>query len=147
MERIKQKKRFLEMGEWDHTTVANVSVMVYFTPSFTRYVSSPESKRFTLNLWSDPVLHIKRSIAYTNLILEENEIPVQLKLHCIEELAGFVENPDEKKRLKEFLRAKETTRALLNHADMAVLMVGTPCSGAQFNRKIEISIDFSIQFC
>ena len=113
-------------GEHDHTTLAEVPVMVYITPSFRAYISTPVSKCSTLNLWSDPLRHVKRSIAYSNLILEKNEIPVKLKLHCIEELAEFVENPNENKRLKEFLRAKESTRALLNHADIAVLMTGSP---------------------
>ena len=108
--------------------------MVYFTPSFRAYVSNPENKKSILNLWSAPICHITRQIAYVNYVLQKNEIPVQLKLHCTEELAGYVENPDQYERLREFWRAKETTRALLNYADIAVLMVGTPCSDGTLGR-------------
>ena len=100
----------LRRGEDDHTTTAEVYVMLYFTPAYRSAVS-------------DPVFHIRRQVAFANRVMSENQIPVELRIYCIEELTGFVESPDYYKRLDDFRKARKT---LLNTADMAILMTGTP---------------------
>ena len=113
-------------GEWDHTTLAHVNVMVYYTSAFKEFVSDPWKK--TTNLWCDPARFIKRQIAFANVVLQENKIPVKLELHCLEELEGFdegsISSPQE--RLYKFRDAKGSLDSLLNSADIAVLMTGTP---------------------
>ena len=99
--------------------------MVYFTPAFRTYVATPESKKYSLNPWTDPIGHIQRQIAHANCVLQKNEIPVMLNLHCIEELKGFVESSDPEKRLRNFRKAKKALKPLLNSADIAVLMTGS----------------------
>ena len=106
----------LRRGEDDHTTTAEVYVMLYFTPAYRSAVS-------------DPVFHIRRQVAFANRVMSENEIPVELRIYCIEELIGFVESPDDVKRILDFCKARKN---LLNTADMAILMTGTPaekCAG------------------
>ena len=113
-------------GENDHATVAHVAVMVYFTPAFREFVSDPW--KCTPNLWCDPIRFIKRQIAFSNLVLEWNSIPIILELHCIEELTEFYETSSStaKERLSMFSDSKTSLDSLLNSADIAVLMTGTP---------------------
>ena len=89
-------------GYRDHKTVAEVSVMVYFTPDFR-------------TSFSHPICNIIRQITHANHVLSESEIPVRLYIYCIEELRGFEEDPDSSKRLGDFENAKEN---LLNTADI-----------------------------
>ena len=105
-----QAREALKRGEQDHTTAAEVSVMLYFTPAFRMAVS-------------DPIYHIRRQVAFANLVLSKSEIPVKLYIYCIEELLGFVESSDGLERIYDFQDAKKN---LLNTADMAILMTGTP---------------------
>ena len=113
-------------GEHDHATVAHVAVMVYFTPAFRAFVSDPW--KYTPNLWCDPIRFVMRQMAYMNLVLEKNKIPIKLELHCIEELTEFNESSSStsKQRLDKFLNSKNSLDSLLNSADIAVLMTGTP---------------------
>ena len=52
-----------------------------------------------------------------------NWAPVKLYIYCIEELVGFVESNDGLQRGDDFEDAKKN---LLNTADIAILMTGTP---------------------
>ena len=105
----------LRKGGEDQTTTAEIYVMLYFTPAFRSVVS-------------DPVYHIRRQVAFANRVLSENEIPVELRIYCIEELTGFVESRDAVKRINDFSKARKN---LLNTADMAVLMTGNPAAGGR----------------
>ena len=68
--------QILERGLQDNTTMAHVSVMVYYTPAFKE-------------LYSDGVLgKIYAVIKEVNRIFGINAIPVQLNIFCIEELEG-----------------------------------------------------------
>ena len=53
--KMRREKEALEKGEQDQTTVAEVSVMVYYTPDFKTFAN-------------DPVHHIKRQIAFANIV-------------------------------------------------------------------------------
>ena len=99
--------------------------MVYYTSAFKEFVSDPWKK--TTNLWCDPARFIKRQIAFANVVLQENKIPVKLELHCLEELEGFDESSNPQERLYKFRDAKGSLDSLLNSADIAVLMTGTSC--------------------
>ena len=92
--------------------MAEVSVMVYYTPAFKAFVT-------------DPIKRIKMQIAYANQVFAECVIPVKLHIFCIEELEGFVEHPDPGDRLEDFRYAKKN---LLNTADIGILMTGTQAS-------------------
>ena len=112
--------------------MAHVSVMVYYTPDFSTYLSNPDrNTKHTRNHWRDPVRHIESQIAYANHVFHENDLPVELKLHNIEYLEGFVENENSNyyERLIEFGTAKESVEDLLKEADVAILMTGTPANG------------------
>ena len=111
--------------------MAHVSVMVYYTSAFKTYIADPNrDTKYTRNHWPDPVHHIKRQVAYTNLVFHENKLPVKMELHLIEELKGFDENSDGIKRWEEFVSAKKSKAALLMSADVAILMTGsTSASG------------------
>ena len=125
-----QEKKALERGVKDQTTMANVSLMIYYTPAFENFVSGLREKESTSNQWSDPIRFIKREIAYSNLVLHKNEIPVKFKLHCIEELIDFGEDhKGPKHRIKQFEKAKANLAELVNGADIAILMNGTPTTG------------------
>ena len=108
-------KEALEKGEQDHTTVAEISVMVYYTPEYKNFAS-------------DPILHIKKQITFANLVFSISEIPVKLSIFCIEELEGFVEDPDVKKRLQDFRNAKN----LPNRTNFEILMTGTRSAEGEF---------------
>ena len=66
----KLKRCQQECGKNRKMGMAHVSVMVYFTPAFRSYVSKAKSNKYTMNLWPDPVRHIKRQLAYSNLVLK-----------------------------------------------------------------------------
>ena len=122
----------------DTTSVVEVSVMAYYTPAFKNNVS-------------DPICHVKRQIAFANVIFAENEIPVRLRAFCIEELQGFHEagkvgdggrlnrfRHAKTNAIKESLKFQEMTeeeilnlseKALLNTADIAILMTSSPWRG------------------
>ena len=108
--KMRMEKEALERGEQDQTTVAEISVMVYYTPEF---------KNFT----PDPINQIKRQITFANLVFRISKIPVELSIFCIDELEGFIEDPERQKRLKDFRNAK---KALVNKPDIEILMTGTP---------------------
>ena len=126
-----QDLKRLERGKKDHNTTAHVSIVVYYTSAFKTYIADPNrDTKYTRNLWRDPVQHIKRQVAYANLVFLENKLPVKMELHLIEELKGFDENSDGIKRWNEFVSAKKSKEALLMSADVAILMTGsTPASG------------------
>ena len=65
--------QILERGLQDNTTMAHVSVMVYYTPAFKE-------------LYSDGKIYAV--IKEVNRIFGINAIPVQLNIFCIEELEG-----------------------------------------------------------
>ena len=68
--------QILERGLQENTTMAHVSVMVYYTPAFKE-------------LYSDGVFgKIYAVIKEVNRIFGINAIPVQLNIFCIEELEG-----------------------------------------------------------
>lgn len=112
---ISQRLDALKKGEEDTTTIVDVSVMVYYTPAFMMYAEDTGPERL-----------IKTQIEKANTILQESDIPVKLKLFCIEELDGFVEAEDGSKRLGDFMKVKlvpwasnvQKTIELLNTADI-----------------------------
>ena len=68
--------QILERGLQENTTMAHVSVMVYYTPAFKE-------------LYSDGVFgKIYAVVKEVNGIFGINAIPVQLRIFCIEELEG-----------------------------------------------------------
>ena len=103
-----REKEALKKGEQDQTTVAKVSVMVYYTPDFKTFAN-------------DPVRHIKRQIAFANIVYSINDIPLNLSIFCIEELAIGKTN-DWGIMLEYFSHAKKN---LLNGACIAILMTGS----------------------
>jgi hypothetical protein len=129
-----QTRETLEMGRQDTTTVVTITVMIYYTPQFRSLVPS------------DTVGHIKNLVEVANRALANTIIPVRIKDHCIQELRNS-ESRNTTVRLQEFWRSKGsnvlqlyvlqnrrlinvlgTPNALLNTADMAILMTATPVS-------------------
>ena len=100
------------IGDQDHTTVAHVSIMFYFTPDFKNFAP-------------DPISHIKKQLRFANQVMSFNDIPVKFGIFCIEELKEFDESPDANRRMKDFMLSKPNSLALLNSADMGILMCGT----------------------
>ena len=127
-----QQRQILEKGVHDNSSMARVSVMVYYTTAF---------KEDFLN---ETIAIIESQIDYANEAFANSHIPVQLDLFCIEELEGFVEteSDDGYQRLADFWFAKSKYRqsslfaienatdeervlaykSLLNTADIGILM-------------------------
>lgn len=63
----------MERGRSDPTTVVTVSVMVYYTRQFASLEKNPEG--FVAEAFRD-----------ANSALENSKIPIELQLHCTEEL-------------------------------------------------------------
>ena len=103
------EKFLLEKGQTDQTTLAEVAVMIYYTPDFKKYAR-------------DPISRIKIQIMFANCVMVENEIPVRFNILGIKELEGFVEDRNSSKRLRKFRDAKKD---LLKTADIGILMTGT----------------------
>ena len=116
----------------DNSSMARVSVMVYYTTAF---------KEDFLN---ETIAVIELQIKNANEAFANSLIPVQLDLFCTEELEGFVEteSDDANQRLADFWVAKSKYRqssgftrenatdedgdlaykSLLNTADIGILM-------------------------
>ena len=100
------------IGDQDLTTTAYVSIMFYFTSDFRAFAP-------------DPIGHIRKQVKFANQVMSFNDIPVKFRIFCIEELMEFDESPDANKRIKDFIISKPNSMALLNSADMGILMCGT----------------------
>jgi len=99
------------MVDDDNDTIATYSIKVYYTP---------EVEAAKLNIEQ----YIKYLIDYTNMGYKNSNVPIRVKLHCIE-LAKIEEEPmvDGVFILKRFAKLKNTLEALRGSADAAALLV------------------------
>ena len=98
-----------------------VSIMVYYTAEFEHQ-------------FSNPLMTIKSYVAATNDAFKKSGLDeVKLKLHCIEKIAIMDSDSDSgEARLDSFDVAKGTTSALLNSADIALLLTRSGVSRFEF---------------
>ena len=71
-------------GRGRDNVVAEVSVMVYYTPTFKSH-------------WKQPITKIKEQISFANTFFHDSEIPLKLSLFCTEEFHDFDEIEEEAK--------------------------------------------------
>ena len=111
----------LELGEMDQTTIANYSIMLYYTPE-ARAAVETSGKDFNA--------YIELVIATTNQGYINSQIPIRAKLHCLEETpepeAYFTDSQD---MLGVFRMYNGGGNNLRRSADTAVLLT-TDCGTA-----------------
>merc|ERR1712156_642849 len=116
----------LELGEMDQTTIANYSVMLYYTPEVRAAV---ESSGTNLKKIIDQMIDTANQ-GYIN-----SQVPIRAKLHCLEETpepeAYFTGNHAKNPMLKVFRDYNGGGNNLRRSADIATLLVtdASPASG------------------
>ena len=98
-----------DLEENDTTTVVTFSVQIYFTSKF--YQSTKDVPGFIDNM-----------ITATNSAYESSQVPMRIKVHCIQEV-GIPDGLTAAWALKYLQRLKPTTNEIRNSADVAVLLV------------------------
>ena len=84
---------YLAEGISDSTTVATVSVKVYYTPDFEGVTDDEDG-------------FIASLIAQANNVVKNSNIPVKFELFSTEEATGFVEYEDPIKTMNKFIAHK-----------------------------------------
>ena len=100
----------------DNSTMAEFSVMIYYTPQFAAI--TPDIPGF-----------VDQVLAETNQGYTNSRVPMTIKLHCIEE-ATFSDTSSTTEALTKFVAMKKTTESLLNSADTTVLLMASSGSVA-----------------
>jgi hypothetical protein len=93
----------VKSGKMDHTTMVNISVMLYYTPEFYNAVQQ-DSKH---NINGDLNSYIQGLIDLANSAYFNSGIPQKLHTHCIEELNVIETGFSTKQRMDAFARAKD----------------------------------------
>ena len=100
----------------DGTTMAEYSVMIYYTPQFAR-------------ITKDIPGFLDQVVTETNLGYANSEIPLRIKIHCVEE-ATIDDDPDDgyegiSNSRRRVLAMKKDIAALRNTADTALVLFAT----------------------
>jgi hypothetical protein len=67
-----QEKEAFELGKQDNTTMAELSIMIYYTTAFSAKAND------------DPITYIHNLVAFFNSVMNNTNIPLRLRSHCIE---------------------------------------------------------------
>jgi hypothetical protein len=67
-----QERAAFKLGRQDSTTMAELSILIYHATAFSAKAGD------------DPVTHIQNLVAYFNSVMNNTNIPLRLKSHCIE---------------------------------------------------------------
>lgn len=108
-----ETQALLQRGEADTTTMATISLVVYYTFEFRD--TTPDVQG-----------HIDGLILNTNIAFENSKIPLRFTLHCFLEIDIDVEGATTKERLRQFKeRQGGNEERLLQTADFALLLTNT----------------------
>jgi hypothetical protein len=116
----------IQFGLYDFKTEVDISVMVYYTPDFAIAVQDPKRTRGAEGPEGDVNSYIQELIDFANTAYDNSRIPQQIYAHCVELLdISEIHEHTAHQRLMAFAKEKGSLEAILNSADMAIVLTST----------------------
>ena len=112
-EQLQRSLDLIRMGLEDRQSIVEVSMIVYYTTD-------------VKNEFSDIAGIVDNMIANSNVGFQNSNVPLRVRLFCLEELVGFVENritpPTRTRILQDFTNFRGNLDNLRKSADIAMLL-------------------------